>query len=74
MPIGKAVYGFPGYVRQYIIDMTPLYDTYVMFSIGNLTAFSAICCVDHRNYRQKIFLVVTFFFKLVCGGYGRYSL
>lgn len=49
------------FLTMLLIDMTPMYDAYVMFAIGNLTAFSAICWVDRRNYRQKIFLVVTFF-------------
>lgn len=43
------------------IYMIPLYDAYVAFAIGIFVAFSAISWVDRRNYRQKLFLVVTFF-------------
>lgn len=44
-----------------LIYMIPLYDAYAMFAIGILAAFSALCLVDRRNYRQKFFLVATFF-------------
>ena len=49
------------FLTMLLIYMIPLYDAYAMFLIGILVAFSAICWVDRRNYRQKLFLVVTFF-------------
>ena len=43
----------------YIIP--PYTDTYMMYVIGNLLMFFIICIINQRNYRQKLFLVVTFF-------------
>lgn len=36
-------------------------DAYVIFGTGTLVMFFVICWMDKRNYRQKIFLAVTFF-------------
>lgn len=36
-------------------------DVYLICAIGGLTVFSVICWTDRRNYRQKLFLTVTFF-------------
>ena len=43
----------------YIIP--PYIDTYMIYVIGSFLMFFLICIIDHRNYRQKLFLVVTFF-------------
>ncbi|MCI9447770.1 MAG: GHKL domain-containing protein [Lachnospiraceae bacterium] len=36
-------------------------DAYVIYGMGSLAMFLAVCGMDRRNYRQKLFLVVTFF-------------
>lgn len=51
----------------YILVMLVLYfmpqhmDYFAAYTIGALAAFFVMCCVDGRNYRQKIFIAVTFF-------------
>ena len=52
----------------YILVMLVLYfmpqhmDYFAAYTIGALAAFFVMCCVDRRNYRQKIFIAVTFSF------------
>lgn len=36
-------------------------DVYVIFGMASLTMFLVICQIEKRNYRQKAFLVMTFF-------------
>ena len=36
-------------------------DIYVIYGLASLAMFLVICQMDQRNYKQKLFLVVTFF-------------
>lgn len=51
----------------YFLTMLLLYtmrismDVYVIYGMASLAMFLVICQMDRRNYRQKLFLVLTFF-------------
>ncbi len=36
-------------------------NNFIAYSIGVLAAFAIMCLIDRRNYRQKIFITVTFY-------------
>lgn len=52
---------------SYAVTMLFLYyipiwmPNFVAYSIGIFVPFIVMCCMDRRNYRQKIFIAVTFF-------------
>lgn len=58
-----AAYGaaasFLTIVLYYTMNLS--FDMYVIYGMASLVTFSALCWLDRRNYRQKLFLVVMFF-------------
>ena len=45
-----------------ILDVVPvMLSNFVAYSTGILLAFLVMCWIDRRNYRQKIYIVITFF-------------
>jgi len=47
---------------MYLLYIIPLQmGAYTAYAIGSLMMFFIICRMDRKNYRQKVFLVVTFF-------------
>lgn len=49
-------------VTMMILNFVPMmFNTFLAYCIGVIAAFVVMCWIDRRNYRQKIFLVVTFF-------------
>lgn len=50
------------FLIMYLLYIIPLQmDVYTAYAIGSLMMLFFICLMDRRNYRQKAFLVVTFF-------------
>ena len=45
-----------------LVEVVPvMLSNFVAYSIGILSAFFVMCCIDCRNYRQKMYIVITFF-------------
>ena len=56
-----------GIVSAYFTTMLILYfmpiqiNTFAAYGLGIVSAFTVMCRIDRRNYKQKIFIAVTFF-------------
>lgn len=45
-----------------LVEVVPvMLSNFVAYSIGILSAFFVMCCIDCRNYRQKMYISITFF-------------
>lgn len=54
--------GIAYFIAMVIQDFAPvMINTFLAYSIGVFAAFVVMCRIDRRNYRQKIFITVTFF-------------
>ena len=54
--------GIAYFVTMLIMYFVPIQiNIFVAYSLGILSAFTAMCSIDRRNYKQKIFIAVTFF-------------
>lgn len=54
--------GIVYFLTMFILYVIPLeLSNVVAYSIGVLSAFLVMCMMDRKNYRQKIFIAVTFF-------------
>lgn len=59
---GAIGIGIAYFVTMLILYFVPIeINTFVAYSLGILSAFIVMYRIDHRNYRQKIFIAVTFF-------------
>lgn len=59
----SAVWGSGAYFLTILLFYTMGFskDLYVIYGMASLVLFVAVCWMDRRNYRQKLFLTITFF-------------
>lgn len=59
---GAVCSGIAWFVTMLVLYIIPFeIDNFTAYGIGILSAFFVMCRADHRNFRQKIFIAVTFF-------------
>ncbi len=62
--------GIAYFVAMLILYFVPVeINTFAAYSIGVLSAFTVMCRIDRRNYKQKVFIAVTFFSLRWLSGY-----
>ena len=59
---GVFCVGIAYFATMLILYFVPIQiNTFAAYGLGMLSAFTVMCRIDRRNYKQKIFIVVTFF-------------
>ena len=54
--------GISYFAVMLLLYTMPLYmESYIAYAAGISAVFIVICCIEQKNYKQKIFLVVVFF-------------
>ncbi len=59
---GAFCVGIAYFATMLILYFVPIQiNTFVAYGLGILSAFTVMCRIDRRNYKQKIFIAATFF-------------